>query len=100
LLAINQPEGHPATRIFAIGAASGYADGDVHPANLWVTPLPLADEAIREHRFALFLSEDAAYGFYGRRTAHGLEAFHTSDGGLVENLIFKLQREYGLQFHL
>lgn len=100
LLAINQPEGHPATRIFALGVASGHADGDAHPANRWVTPLPVADEAIRDHRFALFLSEDAAYGFYGRRRAEGLQAFHTADPGLVENMIFKLQREYGLQFQL
>jgi len=98
LLAIHPPEGHPATQIFAIGAASGHADGDIHPANRWVTPLPVPDGAIRDHRFALFLSEDAAYGFYARRGHEGLRGFHTADPGLVENLIFKLQREYGLQF--
>lgn len=100
LLAISQPEGHAATRIFALGAETGPTDREIHPANRWVTPLPVADGAIRDHLFALFLAEDAAYGFYGRRGAGGLEGFQTADPGLVENLIFKLQREYGLQFQL
>jgi hypothetical protein len=72
LLAINQPEGHPATRIFAIGAASGDADGDVHPANRWVTAAPGRRGDPRapvrsEH------SGDAAYASTGG--APDLEAF-------------------------
>jgi len=100
LLAMSHPDGHPATRVFALGAKPGRAKSEIQGANRWVTPLPVADGAIRDHRFALFLSEDAAYGFYGKRSGVGLLGFHTADPGLVENLIFKLQKEYGLQFQL
>jgi hypothetical protein len=100
LLAMSPPDGHPATRVFALGTAPGKSHAEIHPANRWVTPLPVADGGIRDYRFLLFLSEDAAYGFYGRRTEEGLDGFHTADPGMIENLIFKLQKEYGLQFHL
>jgi DNA-binding response OmpR family regulator/GGDEF domain-containing protein len=100
LRAPSQPDGMTATRVFALGSTE---DGGKHlpeAGNRWVTPLPIDDERIRQHRFALFLTEDTAYAFYGRRTEKGLQAFHTADPGLVENLIFKLQKEHGLQFQL
>jgi len=100
LLAEPYPEGVPATRIFALGAAEEDAGMSLAIKNRWITPLTLSDEQIRGHRFALFLTEEMAYAFYARHAKGGLCAFHTADSGLVENLIFKLQKEYTLQFQL
>jgi diguanylate cyclase (GGDEF)-like protein len=99
-LAARAPEGEPATRIFALGVRDHLIDSITQHENTWVTCLPIDDERLSQHRFVLFLTEETAYAFYARRTEKGLQGFHTSDTGLVENLIFKLQREYDLQSQL
>jgi two-component system cell cycle response regulator len=90
----------PATRIFALGAGEKISGMSPAIKNRWITPLALSDEHIRVHRFVLFLTEDTAYAFYARRANGDLRGFHTGDPGLVESLIFKLQKEYALQFQL
>jgi diguanylate cyclase (GGDEF)-like protein len=100
LLAAREPEGEPATRIYALGGRDPLVDAMPQHENSWVTCIPIDDERIGQHRFILFLTEETAYAFYARRTEQRLQGFHTADTGLVENLIFKLQKEYDLQFQL
>ncbi len=97
LLARSKAVAETATRIFLLGEVSGAPANDDAGEGRSITPVPLADERLRDHRFVLYLSEESAYAFYGRRDGDGLLAFHTAERGLVESLIFKLQREYSLK---
>lgn len=90
----------PATTLYAIGPAPAIDEDADPPSGGWATFVPVFDDRITDHRFILFISEEAAYAFYGRRNGEGLEGFHTSDKAFVESLIFQLQEEYDLQSHL
>ena len=80
------------SRVYALGRR---ADLDSHPT---VTPVFLeGDERLAKHEFLLWLSENAAYALV-QRPGHGATwGFHTSDTGVVDHLIGKLQAEYDLQ---
>jgi len=88
-------EGAPAelgSRVYALGRRS---DLPSHPT---VMPVFLeGDERLAKHEFLLWLSENAAYALVQRPGRGATWGFHTSDTGVVDHLIGKLQAEYDLQ---
>ncbi len=81
-----------AARVYLLGRR---ADLDSHPA---LTPVFLeGDDRLARHEFILWLSENAAYALVQRRGRGATWGFHTSDTGVVDGLITKLQSEYDLQ---
>jgi hypothetical protein len=80
------------SRVYALGR---HADLSVHSI---VTPVFVeGDERLAKHQFLLWLSESSAYAML-QRPGHGATwGFHTSDIGVVDHLIAKLQAEYDLQ---
>lgn len=88
-------EGAPAelgSRVYALGRRS---DLTSHPT---VTTVFLeGDERLAKHEFLLWLSENAAYALVQRPGRGATWGFHTSDTGVVDHLVGKLQAEYDLQ---
>jgi hypothetical protein len=82
--------GDGAVQVVLLGPR-GPRPGPAHPL---VTEVFLdGDPRMAQHRFLLFLSEQAAYGLI----ASGGRAFHTSDAPLVDALVAKLQTLYELR---
>jgi len=81
-----------ASRVYLLGRR---ADLDSHPA---ISPVFLeGDEQLSRHEFLLWQSENASYALVQRRGRGATWGFHTSDPGVVDGLVSKLQAEYDLQ---
>lgn len=81
-----------ASRVYVLGRRAGL---DSHPG---LTPVFLeGDERLARHEFIIWLSENAAYALVQRRGRGATWGFHTSDTGVVDGLVTKLQAEYDLQ---
>jgi hypothetical protein len=82
-------------KAFLLGKRGTDLSAPEHPA---LTRVYLDDEYMEKYRLLLVLSERLAYAFLGvQRDNDALQAFHTHDKFLVENLIAKLQDQYNLQ---
>lgn len=81
-----------AARVYVLGRRAGL---ESHPG---LTPVFLeGDDRLGRHEFILWLSEKAAYALVQRRGRGATWGFHTSDTGVVDGLVTKLQSEYDLQ---
>ena len=80
-------------RVYLLGRR---ADLTAHPA---ATPVYLeGDDRILKHEFLIVFSENASYALIQKRAQRGPPwGFHTSDAGVVNELVVKLQQRYDLQ---
>ncbi len=84
-----------ATSLFLVGGKER-----VHWEYQRTLPIYIDAEPFGKIPFLLYLNEDSAYAFFGRRRGPELIGFHTSDFYFVETMIAKLQEQYQLQVQI